>query len=82
MTIIAAAAAKSAASTAPQPRLRTWLKHSLGFVDKLEGSVREEIAAGTTDLWELTQRADARLGPYPEFTTELGAGVHYVHENA
>jgi hypothetical protein len=37
--------------------------------------VNEGLRDGTTDLWELTKRADAELGPYPEFMTELGAGV-------
>ena len=27
------------------------------------------------DLWELMQRADQRLGPYPEFMSELGASI-------
>jgi glyoxylase-like metal-dependent hydrolase (beta-lactamase superfamily II) len=57
---------------------RAWLQHSLRFVDEFERIVRAEIAGGTTDLWELTTRADARLGPYPEFMTELGAGAQYV----
>jgi hypothetical protein len=37
--------------------------------------VSEELGRGTTDLWELTERAVAQLGPYPEFGHELGAGV-------
>jgi glyoxylase-like metal-dependent hydrolase (beta-lactamase superfamily II) len=57
---------------------RAWLERSLRFVDEFEQIVREEIAGGTTDLWELTKRADAQLGPYPEFMTELGAGAQYV----
>jgi glyoxylase-like metal-dependent hydrolase (beta-lactamase superfamily II) len=61
---------------------RPWLEHSLRFVDELESILREEIAAGTTDLWELTKRADERLGPYPEFMTELGAGARSVLESA
>ena len=35
----------------------------------------EGLQQGTTDLWELTKRADAQLGPYPESMIELGAGV-------
>jgi hypothetical protein len=27
------------------------------------------------DLWALTQRVDAALGPFPQFMTELGATV-------
>jgi glyoxylase-like metal-dependent hydrolase (beta-lactamase superfamily II) len=49
-----------------------WLALSLAWVDEVERVVR---AAGTTDLWELTQLADRELGPYPEFTTDLGATV-------
>ena len=37
--------------------------------------MREELAAGTSGLWPLTQRLDQRLGPYPEFPNELGAVV-------
>lgn len=52
-----------------------WLESGRAFVDDVERVVREAIRAGTTDLWELTQRVDAELGPYPEFMTELGATV-------
>jgi glyoxylase-like metal-dependent hydrolase (beta-lactamase superfamily II) len=38
-------------------------------------AVREGLAEGETDLWALTERADRRLGPYPEFTHELAAAV-------
>jgi glyoxylase-like metal-dependent hydrolase (beta-lactamase superfamily II) len=58
--------------------VRNWLEHSLRFVDDLERTIRDAIAAGTTDLWKLTQHADARLGPYPEFKTELGAAARAV----
>jgi hypothetical protein len=37
--------------------------------------VRDEVAAGTVDLRELTERVDERLGPFPEFATEIAAGV-------
>ena len=37
--------------------------------------VSEGVKSGTTGLWELTRRADAELGPYPEFPHEIGAGV-------
>ena len=37
--------------------------------------VDEGLGSGTTDLWDLTKQAVARLGPYPEFGHELGAGV-------
>jgi glyoxylase-like metal-dependent hydrolase (beta-lactamase superfamily II) len=38
-------------------------------------AVRDGLANGVSDLWELTKRADRRLGPYPEFTLELAAAV-------
>jgi glyoxylase-like metal-dependent hydrolase (beta-lactamase superfamily II) len=49
-----------------------WLAEGLAWVDEVGRVVR---AAGTTDLWELTQLVDRELGPYPEFRTELGATV-------
>jgi glyoxylase-like metal-dependent hydrolase (beta-lactamase superfamily II) len=52
-----------------------WLDESLAFTHALDAVVREGLEAGTSGLWELTQLADARLGPYPEFMTELGASV-------
>ena len=52
-----------------------WLETGRVFVDDVERIVREAIRKGTTDLWQLTQRVDAALGPYPEFMTELGATV-------
>ena len=54
---------------------RTWLDRALVFTDELDNVVREAIREGTTDLWELTKRANERLGPFPEFMTELGAAV-------
>jgi glyoxylase-like metal-dependent hydrolase (beta-lactamase superfamily II) len=39
-------------------------------------AVRDGLAAGVGDLWALTERADRRLGPYPEFMIELAAAVH------
>jgi glyoxylase-like metal-dependent hydrolase (beta-lactamase superfamily II) len=54
---------------------REFLDRSLAFTDEVEAAVREELAAGTTGLWPLTQRIDERLGPYPEFSNELGALV-------
>ena len=42
---------------------------------EVEAAVRDELAAGTTGLWPLTQRLDERFGPYPEFPNELGALV-------
>ena len=52
-----------------------FLSRSLSFTEQVHRVVNEGIRDGTTDLWELTKRADAELGPYPEFMTELGAGV-------
>ena len=52
-----------------------FLDRSLNFTVQVHRVVKEGIGDGTTDLWELTKRADAELGPYPEFMTELGAGV-------
>jgi hypothetical protein len=52
-----------------------FLDRSLEFTERVNGVVSEGVADGTTDLWELTRRADERLGPYPESMAELGAGV-------
>ena len=52
-----------------------FLDRSLNFTKQVHRVVGEGIRDGTTDLWELTKRADAQLGPYLEFMTELGAGV-------
>jgi hypothetical protein len=48
---------------------------SLDFTEQHRRVVGEGLKDGTTDLRELTRRADARLGPYPESMHELGAGV-------
>jgi glyoxylase-like metal-dependent hydrolase (beta-lactamase superfamily II) len=52
-----------------------FLSRSLNFTEQVHRVVNEGLRNGTADLWELTKRADAELGPYPEFMTELGAGV-------
>jgi len=52
-----------------------WLEDSLRYTEELHEIVREGLKNGVTDLWELTQYADKRVGPYPEFMTELGASV-------
>jgi glyoxylase-like metal-dependent hydrolase (beta-lactamase superfamily II) len=57
------------------PAARAFLDRSLEFTLEVEAAVREELRAGTTDLWPLTQRLDERFGPYPEFPNELGALV-------
>jgi glyoxylase-like metal-dependent hydrolase (beta-lactamase superfamily II) len=52
-----------------------WLAAGRVFLDDVERAVRALQAQNVTDLWELTQRVDAEVGPYPEFMTELGATV-------
>ena len=52
-----------------------FLDRSLDFTRQVHRVVGEGLKDGITDLWELTKYADGRLGPYPEFMTELGAGV-------
>jgi glyoxylase-like metal-dependent hydrolase (beta-lactamase superfamily II) len=57
-----------------------WLEKGLAYTYELHDIVREALRNGTTDLWELTQYADKKLGPYPDFMTELGASVRsHVH---
>jgi glyoxylase-like metal-dependent hydrolase (beta-lactamase superfamily II) len=52
-----------------------FLERSLDFTEEVRRVVSEGLERGTTDLWELTQYADERLGPYPESMPELGASV-------
>jgi glyoxylase-like metal-dependent hydrolase (beta-lactamase superfamily II) len=52
-----------------------WLATGRMFVDDVERVVREAPAEDGDDLWALTQRVDAALGPFPQFVTELGATV-------
>jgi glyoxylase-like metal-dependent hydrolase (beta-lactamase superfamily II) len=54
---------------------REFCDRSLAYVDAVEAVVREAVAGGETRLRELTERVDARLGPFPEFATEIAAGV-------
>jgi glyoxylase-like metal-dependent hydrolase (beta-lactamase superfamily II) len=54
---------------------REFCDRSLAHVDAVEAIVREERAAGVISLRELTDRVDQRLGPFPEFATEIAAGV-------
>jgi glyoxylase-like metal-dependent hydrolase (beta-lactamase superfamily II) len=54
---------------------RAFLDRSLEFTHELGEAVREGLARGVTDLWQLTQLADERVGPFPEFMHELGASV-------
>jgi glyoxylase-like metal-dependent hydrolase (beta-lactamase superfamily II) len=48
---------------------------SLGHVDAVEAIVRAGHDAGEVRLRELTDRVNAELGPFPEFATEIAAGV-------
>jgi glyoxylase-like metal-dependent hydrolase (beta-lactamase superfamily II) len=52
-----------------------FLARSLDFTYSVGKVVEDGLRDGTMDLWELTQRADRELGPYPEAMVELGAGV-------
>lgn len=52
-----------------------FLERSLEFTRRVDRAVREGLGAGVTDLWELTKRVDARVGPYPESMVEFGASV-------
>jgi glyoxylase-like metal-dependent hydrolase (beta-lactamase superfamily II) len=52
-----------------------WLATGRAFVDDVERVVRDASADERDDLWSLTRRVDSVLGPFPEFTTELGATV-------
>ena len=54
---------------------RAFCDRSLAHVDRVEAVVRARRAAGEVGLRELTAAVDAALGPYPEFTTEIAAGV-------
>jgi len=50
-------------------------ERSLGHVDAVEAIVRAGHSAGEVGLRELTDRVNAELGPFPEFATEIAAGV-------
>jgi glyoxylase-like metal-dependent hydrolase (beta-lactamase superfamily II) len=50
-------------------------ERSLNYVDAVEAIVRAGHAAGEVRLRELTDRVNAELGPFPEFATEIAAGV-------
>ena len=52
-----------------------WLATGRAFVDHVERVVRAVPVEERADLWALTQRVDAALGPFPQFMTELGATV-------
>ena len=52
-----------------------WLATGRAFVGDVERVVSDAPAEERADLWTLTQRVDAALGPFPQFMTELGATV-------
>jgi hypothetical protein len=54
---------------------RAFCDRSLAHVDAVEAIVREGLDEGEVGLLELTQLVDRRLGPFPEFATEIAAGV-------
>jgi glyoxylase-like metal-dependent hydrolase (beta-lactamase superfamily II) len=54
---------------------REFLDRSLAFVQAVRAAVSAGVAAGTTELWPLTQAVDAAVGPFPAFTHELAASV-------
>jgi glyoxylase-like metal-dependent hydrolase (beta-lactamase superfamily II) len=54
---------------------RDFLDRSLRFTDRVHEVTRGGLKDGITDLKELTALADERLGPYPDFAIEIGAGV-------
>jgi glyoxylase-like metal-dependent hydrolase (beta-lactamase superfamily II) len=54
---------------------REFCDRSLAYVDAVETVVRDGVANGEIGLRELTDRVDSQLGPFPEFATEIAAGV-------
>jgi glyoxylase-like metal-dependent hydrolase (beta-lactamase superfamily II) len=54
---------------------REFCDRSLAYVDAVEAIVRAELVRGETGLRRLTERVDEQLGPFPEFATEIAAGV-------
>jgi glyoxylase-like metal-dependent hydrolase (beta-lactamase superfamily II) len=54
---------------------RDFCERSAAYVDAVEAIVREQWAAGEVRLEDLTERVNQRLGPFPEFATEIAAGV-------
>ena len=54
---------------------RRFCDGSLAYVDAVDRVVRDGVASGETGLRELTDRVDSQLGPFPEFVTEIAAGV-------
>jgi glyoxylase-like metal-dependent hydrolase (beta-lactamase superfamily II) len=54
---------------------REFCDRSLAYVDAVEAIVRAERARGETRLRRVTERLNEELGPFPEFDTEIAAGV-------
>jgi glyoxylase-like metal-dependent hydrolase (beta-lactamase superfamily II) len=54
---------------------RDFLDRSLAFVRAVGDATEENVRAGTTALWPLTQAVDAAVGPFSAFTHELAASV-------
>jgi glyoxylase-like metal-dependent hydrolase (beta-lactamase superfamily II) len=50
-------------------------ERSLRYVDAVDSIVRAGREDGEVRLREVTDRVNAELGPYPEFATEIAAGV-------
>jgi glyoxylase-like metal-dependent hydrolase (beta-lactamase superfamily II) len=50
-------------------------ERSLSYVDAVDSIVRAGRKDGEVRLRELTDRVNAALGPFPEFATEIAAGV-------
>jgi glyoxylase-like metal-dependent hydrolase (beta-lactamase superfamily II) len=50
-------------------------ERSLSYVDAVDSIVRAGRKDGEVRLRELTDRVNAELGPFPEFATEIAAGV-------
>ena len=61
----------------PMPRAQAieFCERSLGYVDAVDSIVRAGHEDGEIRLRELTDRVNAQLGPFPEFATEIAAGV-------
>jgi glyoxylase-like metal-dependent hydrolase (beta-lactamase superfamily II) len=54
---------------------RAFCERSTTYVDAVEAIVSEQRATGEMRLKELTDRVNESLGPFPEFATEIAAGV-------
>ena len=50
-------------------------ERALQYVDAVEAIVRAGYTAGEVRLRELTDRVNSELGPFPEFATEIAAGI-------